>query len=78
MENDESSTNDAADPENKVTKMNFFLMSTKQQTQNMFLQKILLEPYEYIRNIPGKEIRPKLIKVFFFVLSFDLLIVSFF
>ena len=25
--------------------------------------KILLEPYEYIRTIPGKQIRPKLIKV---------------
>ncbi|CAF0845019.1 unnamed protein product [Rotaria sordida] len=26
--------------------------------------KILLEPYEYIRTIPGKQIRPKLIKAF--------------
>lgn len=25
--------------------------------------KILLEPYEYIRTLPGKQVRPKLIKV---------------
>ncbi|CAF1074572.1 unnamed protein product [Rotaria sordida] len=31
--------------------------------------KILLEPYEYIRTIPGKQIRPKLIKAFNFWLN---------
>ena len=56
MENDESSTKDA-DPENKVTKMKtFFNVNKKTNTKYVFfLQKILLEPYEYIRKIAQHE-----------------------
>lgn len=56
METNEQTTVDI-DPENKVIKRAITIVWLK------LILKILLEPYEYIRTIPGKHIRPKLIKV---------------